>query len=152
MDEHDYIYQLRPLIIPGAIFLVIYPVVLVILHLLAKLPAVELGLLIGIYVLAALGIVFLWLTGNSKRVQINDRQIVFQSILGKNVLTPQDIRRVAFYFDGKGQEIVQIRTEEDLYYLSECYFPFPELMADLENFIQIHDLRSNLQSHASLAH
>ncbi|HUX78156.1 MAG TPA: hypothetical protein VMW10_00180, partial [Alphaproteobacteria bacterium] len=93
---------------------------------------------------------FLWAIGKSKHVQIKDRQIVFQSLLGKRILEPQDIRRVAFYFDGKGQEIAQIRTKEELYYVSEFYFPFPELMSDLENFIQKYGLRSNLESYAGL--
>lgn len=150
MDEHDYVYQLRPLIIPGVVFLLIYPVVIGVLHFFSKLPSLELRVLIGIYVTAAVGILCLWVIGKSKHVQIKDRQIVFRSLLGKHILEPQDIRRVAFYFDGKGQEIAQISTKGDYYYVSEFYFPFPELMSDLENFIQKHDLRSNLESYAGL--
>jgi energy-coupling factor transporter transmembrane protein EcfT len=150
MNEHDYVYQLRPLIVPAVVFLILYPLVIGSVHFFSKLPIIELRVLIGIYVMAALGILFLWVIGKSKRVQIKDRQIVFRSLLGKHILEPQDIRRVAFYFDGKGQEIAQIRTKDELYYVSEFYFPFPELMSDLENFIQKHDLRSNLESYAGL--
>jgi len=150
MDEHDYVYQLRPLIVPAVVFLILYPLAIGVVHFIIKLPIIELRVLIGIYVTAALGIVFLWAIGKSKHVQIKDRQIVFQSLLGKRILEPQDIRRVAFYFDGKGQEIAQIRTKEELYYVSEFYFPFPELMSDLENFIQKYGLRSNLESYAGL--
>lgn len=150
MDEHDYVYQLRPLIIPAVLFLILYPFVIGGVHFFSKLPILELRVLIGIYVTAALGILLLWAIGKSKHVQIKDRQIIFRSLLGKHILEPQDIRRVAFYFDGKGQEVAQIRTEGEFYYVSEFYFPFPELMSDLENFIQKYDLRSNLESYAGL--
>jgi len=150
MDEHDYVYQLRPLIVPGVVFLILYPLVMGGVHFFAKLPILELRVLIGIYITAALGILFLWIIGKTKHVQIKEQQIVFHSILGKHILEPQDIRRVAFYFDGKGQEVAQIRAKDEFYYVSEFYFPFPELMSDLENFIQKYDLRSNLQSYAGL--
>ncbi len=150
MDEHDYVYQLQPLIVPAVLFLILYPLVIGGVHFFSKLPIIELRVLVGIYITAALGIIFLWVIGKSKHVRIKDRQIIFQSLLGKHILEPQDIRRVAFYFDGKGQEVAQIRTEDELYYVSEFYFPFPELMSDLENFIQKYDLRSNLESYAGL--
>lgn len=148
MDEHDYVYQMKPLMVPAIMFLVLCPLVIGSVHFFSKLPIIELRILLAIYVVATLGIFTLWFIGKSKRVQIQDGQIVFRSILGKHILEPQDIRRIAFYFDRKGQEIAQIRTDDDLYYVSEFYFPFPELMSDLENFIHKNDLRSNLQSYA----
>ncbi|AFM42442.1 hypothetical protein Desaci_3561 [Desulfosporosinus acidiphilus SJ4] len=150
MDEHEYIYQLKPLVIPGLFFLLLYPVLLGCIYLFHKFPSLELRVLAGIYVICALGILFLWVIGKSKRVLIKDQQIVFNSLLGKHVLEPKDIRRVAFYFDGKGQEVAQIRTGDIFYYLSEFYFPFPELMSDLETFIKLHGLRSNLQNYLGL--
>ena len=150
MDEQDYVYQLRPLIIPGLMFLILYPLVTGCIHVFSRLPIVELRVLIGIYVASGLGIIALWVIGKSKHVRINDHQIVFSSLLGEHILEPQDIRRVAFYFDGKGQEVAQIRANDVFYYVSEFYFPFPELMSDLENFIHKYDLRSNLESYAGL--
>ncbi len=150
MDEHDYVYQLRPLIVPGVVFLILYPMVISGLNFFSKLPILELKVLTGIYVTAMLGILFLWIVGMSKRVQIKDRHIVFRSILGKHIIEPQHIRRVAFYFDGKGREVAQISTKGEVYYVSEFYFPFPELMSDLENFILKYGLRSNLESYAGL--
>jgi len=150
MDEHDYVYQLRPLVVPGVMFLILYPLVIGGVNFFSKLPIIELRVLIGIYATVALGVLCLWVIGKSKHVKIKDRQIVFQSLLGKRILEPQDIRRVAFYFDGKGQEVAQIRTEGKFYYVSEFYFPFPELMSDLENFIKKYDLRSNVESYAGL--
>ena len=149
MEEHDYVYQLGPIIIPGLVFLILYPLIIGGVHILSKLPSLELGSLIGIYVISGLGIVALWVVGKSKRIIINDGQIVFRSLLGEHIFQPKDIRRVAFYFDDKGQEIAQIRTSKDVYYVSEFYFPFPELMSDLEIFIQQYDIRSNLTRYAN---
>ncbi|EHQ91382.1 hypothetical protein [Desulfosporosinus youngiae] len=149
MEEHDYVYQLRPLIIPGLVFLILYPLIVGGIHGFSTLPTLELRVLIGIYVISGLGILTLWVVAKSKRIITNGEQIVFHSLLGEHILEPKDIRRVAFYFDDKGQEIAQIRTSEDLYYVSEFYFPFPELMSDLEIFIQQHDIRSNLNRYAN---
>src|ERR1700730_9835333 len=145
MEEHDYVYQLRPLIVSSVIFLILYPLVIGGVHYFSQLPTLELWVLTGVYITAMLGILSLWMIGKSQHVQIKDGKIIFQSIIGKHVLEPLDIRRVAFYFDKKGQEVAQIRTESKLYYVSEFYFPFPELMSDLEIFIQKYGLRSNLK-------
>jgi len=150
MEEHDYVYQLRPLIVSSVMFLILYPLVVSGVHYFSRLPVLELRVLTGIYLTAMLGILSLWLIGKSQHVQIKDGKIVFHSLLGQHILEPQDIRRVAFYFDGKGQEVAQIRTETKFYYVSEFYFPFPELMSDLEIFIQKYGLRSNLESYAGL--
>lgn len=149
MEEHDYVYQLRPLIVPGLVFLVLYPLIIGGVHVFRKLPTLELRVLIGIYVVSVLGIAALWVFGKSKHVVVNGGQIVFHSLLGEHILEPKDIRRVAFYFDDKGQEIAQIRTGQELYYVSEFYFPFPELMSDLEIFIQQYGIRSNLARSAN---
>ena len=108
-------------------------------------------MLVGIYVIAGLGIVALCVIGKSQHVKFRDEQIVFSSLLGEHILEPKDIRRVAFYFDGKGQEVAQIRTSDKFFYVSEFYFPFPELMSDLENFIMEYDLRSNFANYAGLS-
>jgi len=150
MNEHDYVYQMKPLIAPGLVFLILYPLVMGGVNVFSRLQGLELWVLLGIYFTAGLGILVLWAIAKSKHVQIFDQQIIFSSLLGKQVLGPNDIRRVAFYFDGKGQEVAQIRTSSKLFYVSEFYFPFPELMSDLENFILEYDLRSNLGSYAGL--
>jgi len=150
MEEHDYVYQLRPLIVSSVMFLILYPLVIGGAHYFRQLPILELRVLIGIYLTATLGILSLWMIGKSQHVQINNGKIIFHSILGQHILEPQDIKRVAFYFDKKGQEVAQIRTEGKFYYVSEFYFPFPELMSDLEIFIQKYGLRSNLESYAGL--
>ena len=150
MEEHDYVYRLKPLFVPGIAFLILYPLLIGSVHLIRKLPNMEVIVLLGIYGVAGLGILALWIIGKSKHVQIKDSQIVFGSLLGEHTLKPEDIRRVAFYFDGNGREVAQIRTKDVFYYVNELYFPFPELMSDLENFIRQYELRSNLESYAGL--
>ncbi|HWQ41838.1 MAG TPA: hypothetical protein VN456_07355 [Desulfosporosinus sp.] len=151
MEEHDYVYQLRPLIIPGLLFLILYPLVMGSVYLLWKLPSLEMAVLVGIYIIAGLGIIALWVIGKSKHVEFKDQQIVFRSLLGSHILQPDDIRRVAFYFDGKGREVAQIRTGDKFFYVSEFYFPFPELMSDLEKYILQYDLRSNFASYTGMS-
>ena len=140
MVEHDYVYRLRPLVVPAVFFLILYPVVVAIVFFLGSFPSLALGVLVGIYVVAALSLIFVLLVGKSERVKISDQHIVFRSLLGTKILKPQSIRRVAFYYDRKGQEVVQIRTDKDYFYLNDFYFPFPELMSDLEEFIHKYDL------------
>ncbi|MHB1404760.1 MAG: PH domain-containing protein [Desulfitobacteriaceae bacterium] len=144
MGEQDYEYQLKPLVIPGTAFLVIYPATVLMLYFLTKLPALEFRLLLIIYAVAAAGLISLWVFAKSKRVRIEDESITFSSILGKKSLHPDDIRRVSFFHTKQGQEVAQIRTHRDSYYLTEFYFPFPELMSDLEYFVQAHGIKSNL--------
>lgn len=144
MGEQDYEYQLTPLIIPGIVFLVIYPAVVFALNFLKRLPVLELRILLVIYALTAVGLGSLWIFAKSKRVRIEEDGIIFSSILGKKRLQPEDIRRVAFFHTKQGQEVAQIRTQRDSYYLTEFYFPFPELMSDLEYFVQAHGIKTNI--------
>lgn len=150
MDEHDYVYRLKPLIVPGSAFLILYPLIMGSVNLIKKFSSIELFLLLGIYVAAGLGILALWIIGRSKHVIVKDAQIVFSSLLGENIIEQEDIRRIAFYFDSHGQEVAQIRVKDVFYYVNELYFPFPELMSDLESFIRRFDLRSNMDKYAGL--
>src|SRR5665648_1237738 len=86
MDEHDYVYQLRPLIVPALMFLILYPLIIGGVDIFRNLPIIEVRVLIGIYVTATLGILALWVMGKSKRVQIEDQQIVFRSVLGLSLI------------------------------------------------------------------
>lgn len=150
MEEHDYVYRLKPLIVPGIAFLILYPLIVGSIHLLKKIPSIEMIVLIGIYVVAGLGVLALWIIGKSKHVLVNESQIVFGSLLGERIISPEDIRRIAFYFDSRGREVAQIRVKDVFYYVNELYFPFPELMSDLEDFIRRYDLRSNMEKYAGL--
>ena len=144
MEDKGYIYLMRPLISPGAMFLVLYPLVVGLLYLIRKFPPLELKVLIGVYLVVAVGILLIWIYAKSKRVFILEDQIVFQTILGKKVIEAPEIRRVVFSWTPKGQEVAVIRTHSNSYYLSELYFPFPELMADLEDFVRFNGIRCNV--------
>jgi len=143
MEDHDYIYKIGSLIYPGLIFLILYPLVLGIFYVINKFSKLELIMLIFIYLVTVFCIFGLWIYAKSKRVRIEDEQITFKSILGEYILEPADVRRVVFYIDTRGQEIAQIWTRRRNFSLSEFYFPFPELMTDLEGFIDKHAIRTN---------
>jgi hypothetical protein len=143
MEDHDYIYKLGSLIYPGLIFLILYPLVLGIFNLITVFSRLEFIMLILIYLVTAFSIFGLWIYAKSKRVRIEDQQIIFKSFLGEYILEPADVRRVVFHCDARGQEIAQIWTKRKNFSLSEFYFPFPELMTDLEGFIDKHSIRTN---------
>ena len=143
MEEQEYFYQLKPLAIPGGIYLVSFPILTAILWFVINIPAKEMTLLLGIYLATGLGIVALWIYGRSKSFRVEENQIVLKSFVGEHVLTPGEIRRIALFTTRQGKEVVQIKTKKKDFYLSELYFPFPELMIDLEHFIKANDIRTN---------
>lgn len=143
-EEHEYRYQIKPLILPGVLFLIGYPVMFLVLVLAFEIQLLERYILSGLYITTLLGILSLWIYGRSKHLRIDEDQIIFYSLTGEHPLAPEDIRRVALYTLSKGEEMVQIKTNRDqVFYISELYFPFPELMSDLEQFVESHTIRSN---------
>lgn len=144
-EEHEYHYQLKPLILPGMLFLIGYPLILLLLVIAFKVSTLERSILIGLYAATFLGILILWIYARSKYLRIVEDRIIFYSITGAHQLTPEDIRRVALFALPKGKEMVQIKSNRNqVYYISELYFPFPELMSDLEQFVANHAIRSNM--------
>ena len=144
MAEREYVYRLRPLVLPGLAFLILYPLVIGVFYVLTKFPPLELKVLAGLYLVAALVLAGLWIFGKSKRVLISEERIVFVSLLGRRVFRPADVRRIQFLWDANGQQFVQVRTCTDTFYLSDLYHSFNGLLTDLEDFIMLHGIRSNL--------
>lgn len=151
MEEHSYTYQMKPLVAQGLLFLVFYPVIVGLIYKLTTFSALEFQVLTGIYIVTAVGIIALWVFAKSKRIYINQDQIVISTLFGQRVLASADIRRIVFYWSPKGQEIVHIRSRQHSIYLNDLYFPFPELMSDLEMFIGENSVRSNLSAHTENA-
>ncbi|MGI6449829.1 MAG: hypothetical protein ACOX3R_05960 [Desulfitobacteriia bacterium] len=147
MQVQEYVYRMKPVIIPGAGYLLVYPLLTGILSFLLNLPEVYVKIFSAIYAVTALMILFIWLTAKSKKIIIDDNIIIFQSLLGKQVLEPKDIRKASFYWTAKSEEIVQLKVGKKTFYLSNLYFPFNELLTDLEQFIIANNIRSNLASH-----
>lgn len=143
MEEQVYSYQVKPLLIPGGLYLVITPLVLAVLHYGLKIAALEFNVLRVIYLLTALGIAAIWIYGRSKNFRVSDNQLVFASLRGEHSLSPAEIRRIALFTTKQGKEIVQIKTKQQDYYLSDLYFPFPELMTELEQYIRENEIRTN---------
>lgn len=146
-EEHEYRYQLKPLVFPGVLFLIGYPVIGLLLVAILKIPMLERYIFTGIYIATFLGILILCIYGRSKSLRIDEDRLIFYSLTGEHPLDPEDIRKVALYTLPKGEEMVQIKTNlNQVYYISELYFPFPELMSDLEQFVANHEIRSNFCS------
>lgn len=144
-EEHEYHYRLKPLLVPGFLFLAGYPVVTAFLVLILKISLLERNILIGLYLVSSLGILALWIYGRSKYLRIEEKNLLFSSLTGEREIGAEDIRRIALYTSPKGKEIVQIKTlHNDDFYISDVYFPFPELMGDLEQFVRSHSIRSNI--------
>jgi hypothetical protein len=143
----EYVYRMKPMIMPGLGYLILYPLVAGILSYVIDLPEIYLKIFSGLYTVSALIILFIWLIAKSKRIIIDENIIVFRSLLGKHLLEPKDIRKASFYWVQRNEEIAQIRTGKKVYYLSNLYFPFNELLTDLEEFIVANNIRSNLSNH-----
>lgn len=143
MEDQEYFYQLKPLIISGGIYLGSFPILAAVLWFMVKIPATEMMVLLGIYLATALGIAALWIYGRSKSFRVEEDQIVLKSLLGEHALSPMDIRRIALYTTRAGREVVQIKTKKKDFYLTDLYFPFPELMTDLEHFIKVKGIKTN---------
>lgn len=147
MDGNEYIYRVRPLVVPGLAFIILYPIVVGGLSYLLNLPELYLRIFSWIYIVSTVFLLLTWLIAKSKRIIVEGNIIVFRSVLGRQVLEPKDIRKASFYWVSQSQEIVQIKAGKKVYYLSNLYFPFNELLTDLEQFIINHNIRSNLASH-----
>lgn len=144
-EEHEYHYRLKPLLVPGFLFLAGYPVVTAFLVLILKISLLERNILIGLYLVSSLGILALWIYGRSKYLRIEEKNLLFCSLSGEREIGAEDIRRIALYTSPRGKEIVRIKTlHNDDFYISDVYFPFPELMGDLEQFVRSHSIRSNI--------
>lgn len=147
VEGNEYTYRMKPLVVPGIIYLVLYPLIVGAVCYIFYLPELCVRIFSAIYIVSALGILLIWLIGKSKKVIFEDNVIVFRSLFGQYVLEPGEIRRASFFWTPRKEEVVQIRAGKKVFYLSDLYFPFNELLTDLEQFIMNHNIRSNLSSH-----
>lgn len=150
MDGHEYVYRMKPLVFPGLGFLILYPVIAGGISYIFMLPEMYLKIFSGIYAAAALLILVIWLAAKNRKIIFDANMIIFRSLFRKQILEPKDIRKASFFWTPKNDEIVQIRTGKKVYYLSNLYFPFNELLTDLEEYITTNNIRSNLASHYGL--
>ena len=147
MEGQEYVYRMKPIVIPGLGYLILYPIIAGVISYLFYLPEIYLKIFSGIYAVSAVLILFIWLTAKSKKIIIDENIIVFRSFLGKHMIEPKDVRKASFFWTQGNEEVVQLKTAKQVYYLSNLYFPFNELLTDLEQFIIAHNIRSNLSSH-----
>ncbi|NLP45087.1 MAG: hypothetical protein GX351_10745 [Peptococcaceae bacterium] len=150
MEGQEYVYRMKVIIAPGLGFLILYPLLLGIVSYFFKFPELYMRIFTAIYLSTALIILGLWIVAKSRKVIIQEDAIVFRSLFGKKILKPVNIRKVSFFWTKKDEEIVQLRVGKKAYYLTNLYFPFNELLTDLEEFILKNNIRSNLSSHYGL--
>ena len=149
-DSHEYYYRMKPLVIPGLVYLILYPLLVGCASYFLDLPEFYLFLLSGIYLCSALIILLIWLTAKTKRIIVDKSVIIFSSLFGKTIIEPKDIKKASFAWTKHNDEIVLLKTRKKNYYLSDLYFPFNELLTDLEEIITTYNIRSNLNSHYGL--
>lgn len=147
MEGQEYVYRMKPLVIPGLGYLVLYPLIVGVICVVFYLPEIYLTIFSGIYTGSALLILIIWLNAKSKKIVFEENTIIFRSLFGKQVIEPKDIRKASFFWTKRSDEIVQLKVGKRVYYLTDLYFPFNELLTDLEEFILKYDIRSNLSSH-----
>lgn len=147
MEGNEYSYRMRPLIVPGLAFIILYPIIVGVLSYLLNLPELYLRIFSWIYIITTVFLLLIWITAKSKKIVVEGNTLIFRSILGKHILEPKDIRKASFFWTSETEEVVQIKTGKKIYYLSNLYFPFNELLTDLEQFIINNNIRNNLSSH-----
>lgn len=147
MYAQEYVYRMKPLVIPGMLYVILYPILIAAISFFITLPYLYLLVLTGIYAVTVLIILIIWLTAKNKRIAITDKTIVFRSLFRKRVLEPKDIRKAAFFWTKKNEEIVLLKVGKKVYYLTDLYFPYNELLTDLEEYIVSNHIRSNLAGH-----
>lgn len=147
MEGHEYVYRMKPMIVPGLGYLILYPLLTGVISFVFTLPEIYLRIFSGIYAISTLLIILIWLTAKSNRIIVDDNMIILRSLFGKHIIEPKDIRKASFFWTRKNEEIVQLKTGKKVFYLSNFYFPFNELLTDLEEFIIANNVRSNLSSH-----
>lgn len=145
--QSEYVYRLRPLLIPGVLFILLYPLFIGPLSFYFFLPGVYVKIFAGIYLVTVLSIGLLWLNGKSKKVVFKDNKVVLRSLFKNVILRPENISKILFFWTKKQEEVVQIYSGKNKYFLNDLYFPYAELLTDLEIFISENDIRNNLTRH-----
>lgn len=152
MGYNEYTYRMKPVVIPGVIYLVLMPVSLIIANMYFPLKNFILYTLFGIYSLTALMIFVVWAVAGSRKVIFDEHAIVISDIFSKKVFEPATIQRATFFWtSNKKKEIVKIRTREHSAFFSDLYTPYQLLLTDMENYIYTYNIRTNLRTHTDRA-
>ncbi|MDR0435002.1 MAG: hypothetical protein LBH21_08145 [Gracilibacteraceae bacterium] len=149
MQAKVYVFQIRRLLTPALLFLLLYPALLALFCFLSKLPARYGQIFTLIYIVTFIVLVVIIVLAYSQKLLIDEDTLVFSSLLTRETLEPGDIKRITFSRPRRREEIVRIRAGGKTYLLSDFYFPFNELLIDLEEWIrrhQVNTLRANYRN------
>jgi len=147
MEGNEYIYRMQPLVLPGAVYLLIYPIILNLAKVVFHIGTPFTTILWVLYGVTALAIVFIWLLARSMRITFDGEKIIIRNMLSTKVFEPATLRRATFFWTNKQGEVVKLRGHKHTFYLSDLYFPFNELMAELEQYLRYYNVRTNLAEH-----
>ncbi|MDR1960889.1 MAG: hypothetical protein LBQ16_01245 [Gracilibacteraceae bacterium] len=141
-----YDFQIRRLLQPAVGFGILYPLLLWLFYRLSGVPTRYAQIFMLIYIAAAISLILLIVFANSQKVLIENDTLIFRSLLGSETLEPGDIRRIVFTQQWRA-EVVRIKSAANkIYLLSDFYFPFNELSAELEDLIRRYQISSNLDA------
>jgi hypothetical protein len=129
---------------PSVVFLVLYPVILFLLVKFIKIDAFFGQVFSVIYILSLLTLAVILTLAKSQKLQVDgEDQLTFISLLGSETIEPGEILRVTVK-RRRGKEVVWIRTDAKLYLLMDSYFPYNELLGDIEDIVFRYQIRTNL--------
>jgi len=150
VDGNEYIYKMKPIVMPVLLYIILYPIIMAAISYVFFLPDLHVRILSIIYIATSLIILYIWLQAKSKRVIFENDMIVFRSLFRREIVEPKDMKKAIFFWTPRKEEVVQIKTSKYTYYLSNLYFPYTELLTDLEQFIIANRIRSNFAIHNKL--
>jgi hypothetical protein len=151
MAYNEYTYRMKVVVIPGIIYLILFPVCLIVANNRFPIePLVFNILLFGVYIVTAVVILFIWALAGTRRLIIDGHSIILSDMLSRRVFDPSNIQRATFFWNRtKKKEIVKIRTHEYSAFLSDLYSPYQRLLADMEKYVFTYNIRTNLRAHTN---
>ena len=149
MAYYEYTYRMKPVIIPGTLYLILFPICLIVLNIYYPFVSLILFSLFGIYGVTAIVIFFIWAVAGSRKIVFDEHSIVLSDIFSKKVFNPSNIQRATFFWtSNKKKEIIKIRTRDYAVFISDLYVPYQQLLTNMEHYIFTYNIRTNLRNHS----
>ncbi|MCL1917827.1 MAG: hypothetical protein FWG14_05865 [Peptococcaceae bacterium] len=146
MAYNEYTYRMKPVVIPGIVYLVFFPICLLVANMYFPIVNAALYTLFGIYGVTAVVIFCIWALAGTRRIIVDEHAIIISDMLSRRVFDPGNIQRIKFSRSSdKKKEFVRIRTRGYTALLSDFYTPYDRLLLDIENYIYSYNIRTNLK-------
>ncbi|MDR2736573.1 MAG: hypothetical protein LBB49_03305, partial [Gracilibacteraceae bacterium] len=96
MAYNEYTYRMKPVVIPGVLYLILNPACLIALDLYLRFDRLFLVALYGIYGVTAVAIFIIWAIAGSRKIVFDEHSIVLSDLFTKKVFNPNNIQRATF--------------------------------------------------------